>query len=83
MEEKLQKQITKLQYDLKEKNEAINSLIQQDFKKLEEIKQKLISSIKNSNTFNTKIYTKNLEKAYQQIYENYHQNLAPENIYIN
>ena len=51
--------------------------------KLKEIKEKLLSSVKNSNTFNTKIYTKNLEKAYQQIYENYHQNLAPENIYIN
>ena len=51
--------------------------------KLIEIREKLLSSIKNSNTFNTKIYTKNLEKAYQQIYENYHQNLAPENIYIN
>jgi len=51
--------------------------------KLKEIKEKLLSAVKNSNTFNTKIYTKNLEKAYQQIYENYHQNLAPENIYIN
>ena len=51
--------------------------------KLIKIREKLLSSIKNSNTFNTKIYTKNLEKAYQQIYENYHQNLAPEDIYIN
>ncbi len=51
--------------------------------KLKEIRQKLISSIKSSNTFNTKIYTKNLEKAYQQTYENYYKNLAPENIYIN
>jgi predicted O-linked N-acetylglucosamine transferase (SPINDLY family) len=51
--------------------------------KLKEIREKLLSSIKSSNTFNTKIYTKNLEKAYQQIYENYHQNLVPENIYIN
>ena len=50
--------------------------------KLKEIKKKLHSSIKSSNTFNTKIYTKNLEKAYELAYERYHQNLMPENIYI-
>jgi len=50
--------------------------------KLKEIKERLIFSIKNSNTFNTKIYTKNLEKAYEIAYERYHQNLIPENIYI-
>jgi predicted O-linked N-acetylglucosamine transferase (SPINDLY family) len=52
-------------------------------KSLKEIKEKLLFSIKDSNTFNTKIYTKNLEKAYQLVYERYHQNLKPENIYIN
>jgi len=62
-------------------NSAIN--LGNNPQKLKEIKKKLLSSVKNSNTFNTKIYTKNLEKAYQQIYDNYHQNLAPENIYIN
>jgi predicted O-linked N-acetylglucosamine transferase (SPINDLY family) len=51
-------------------------------RKLKEIKEKLIFSIKNSNTFNTKIYTKNLEKAYEIAYERYHQNLIPEDIYI-
>jgi predicted O-linked N-acetylglucosamine transferase (SPINDLY family) len=51
--------------------------------KLKEIKDKLHHSIKSTNTFNTKIYTKNLEKAYQQIYDRYHRNLMPENIYIN
>jgi len=52
-------------------------------KNLKEIKEKLLLSIKNTNTFNTKIYTKNLEKAYQLVYERNHQNLKPENIYIN
>jgi predicted O-linked N-acetylglucosamine transferase (SPINDLY family) len=52
-------------------------------KKLKEIKEKLLSSIKSSNTFNAKIYTKNLEKAYQQTCDNYYKNLPPENIYIN
>ena len=51
--------------------------------KLKEIRNKLLLSVKNSNTFNTKIYTKNLEKAYQQTFDNYYKNLAPENIYIN
>jgi len=51
--------------------------------KLKDIRNKLFLSVKNSNTFNAKIYTKNLEKAYQQIYDNHRQNLAPENIYIN
>jgi predicted O-linked N-acetylglucosamine transferase (SPINDLY family) len=50
---------------------------------LKEIKKKLLLSIKNSNAFNTKIYTKNLEKAYKQIYDLNHKNLMPENIYIN
>jgi len=52
-------------------------------KELKKIREKLLSSIKNSNTFNTKIFTKNLEKAYQQTYDNYCKNLAPKNIYIN
>jgi predicted O-linked N-acetylglucosamine transferase (SPINDLY family) len=51
--------------------------------RLKEIREKLLSSIKSSNTFNAKIYTKNLEKAYQQTCDNYYKNLAPENIYIN
>lgn len=50
--------------------------------KLKEIKERLIFSIKNSNTFKTKVYTKNLEKAYEMTYERYHQNLMPENIYV-
>jgi predicted O-linked N-acetylglucosamine transferase (SPINDLY family) len=54
-----------------------------NLEKLKEIREKLISSIKSSNTFNTKIYTKNLEKAYQQTFDNYYKNLAPKNIYIN
>jgi predicted O-linked N-acetylglucosamine transferase (SPINDLY family) len=51
--------------------------------KLKEIRNKLLLSVKNSNTFNTKIYTKNLEKAYQQTCDNYYKNFEPENIYIN
>jgi predicted O-linked N-acetylglucosamine transferase (SPINDLY family) len=50
--------------------------------KLKEIKEKLFFSIKNTNTFKTEVYTKNLEKAYELAYERYHQNLIPEDIYI-
>jgi len=51
--------------------------------KLKEIKEELFFSIKNTNTFKTEVYTKNLEKAYELAYERYHQNLIPEDIYIN
>ena len=44
--------------------------------------KKLFFSIKNTNTFKTEVYTKNLEKAYELAYERYHQNLIPEDIYI-
>jgi len=52
-------------------------------KKLKEVKEKLFFSIKNTNTFKTELYTKNLEKAYKLAYDRYHQNLIPEDIYIN
>jgi len=51
--------------------------------KLQEIKKKLIKAIEETNVFNTKIYTKNLENAYKKIYENFKNNLSPENIYLN
>lgn len=51
-------------------------------KKLQEIKEKLFKAIKETNVFNAKIYTKNLEQAYKKIYENYKNNLNPENIYL-
>jgi len=37
---------------------------------------------KNKNLFKTKIFTKNLEKAYKIIHERYLDNLPPENINI-
>ena len=44
--------------------------------------EKLFKAIKETNVFNAKIYTKNLEQAYKKIYENYKNNLNPENIYL-
>ena len=51
-----------------------------EFKK---IKNKLDKLIKNSDVFNSKIYTKNLERAYKSAYDNYNNNLTAENININ
>jgi len=50
--------------------------------KLREIQEKIFFSVKNSEAFKIDIFTKNLEKAYQNIYYRYHQSLLPENIYI-
>ena len=52
-------------------------------KELEKIKKKLILSVKNSNTFNTKLYTKNLEKAYKLVQDRYYKKLTTEDIYLN
>ena len=46
------------------------------------IKKKLNDSLINLKTFNTKDYVINLEKAYNKIYERYHQGLKPDNIFI-
>ena len=50
---------------------------------LKKIQEKLKLSIRSTNTFNTQIYTKNLEKAYKQVYQRYKNNLTPEDICIN
>ena len=52
-------------------------------KELEKIKKKLILSVKNSNTFNTKLYTKNLEIAYKLVQDRYYKKLTTEDIYLN
>jgi predicted O-linked N-acetylglucosamine transferase (SPINDLY family) len=51
--------------------------------KLKVLKKKIIYYSKNTNTFNTQIYTRNLEKAYQAVYNNYNNNFIPKTIYIN
>jgi predicted O-linked N-acetylglucosamine transferase (SPINDLY family) len=57
--------------------------IAQSSEKIIKIKKKLILSIQSSNIFNAKIYTKNLEKAYKQVYERHKNSLIPEDTYIN
>jgi predicted O-linked N-acetylglucosamine transferase (SPINDLY family) len=57
--------------------------IAQSSEKITKIKKKLILSMQSSNIFNAKIYTKNLEKAYKQVYERHKNSLIPEDTYIN
>ena len=62
--------------------EDIASSIYNDPKKFKSIKQKLLNNKINTTFFNTKLYTKNLELAYLDIYKKNKKNLKPENIYI-
>ena len=50
---------------------------------LNNIRKKLNKNILTSPLFNTKVFTKNLEKAYLKIYEKFINNEKPENIEIN
>jgi predicted O-linked N-acetylglucosamine transferase (SPINDLY family) len=59
------------------------SNICQDSNKFKSIKEKLLNNKQNSTLFDTKLYVKNLELAYLEIYKKNKKNLKPENIYIN
>lgn len=61
----------------------IASNICQDSNKFKSIKEKLLNNKQNSTLFDTKLYVKNLELAYLEIYKKNKKNLKPENIYIN
>ena len=50
--------------------------------KMREIKEKLAKNIKTAPLYNTPLFTKHLESAYEKIYERYHDNLKPEHIYV-
>jgi predicted O-linked N-acetylglucosamine transferase (SPINDLY family) len=51
-------------------------------KKLQQIKNKLNNNKISKPLFNTKLFTKNIEKAYSIIYENYLKKLPIKNIEI-
>jgi protein O-GlcNAc transferase len=51
-------------------------------KKLKEIKIRLDKAIKESNIFNAKTYTKNLERAYKLVHKNFKKGLDFKNIYL-
>ena len=50
--------------------------------KLKAIKDKLESNLSTAPLFDTPLFTKNLESAYTQMYERYHEGLEPDHIYV-
>ena len=57
---------------------AIN--LSNDEKLLTELKEKIKLQISKSNLFKPKTFTRNLERAFKQIYENYLEGHSPRNI---
>ena len=47
---------------------------------LDEIKKKIAINKKNSNLFKAEIYTKNIEKAYKKVHQNYLNGIKPQNL---
>jgi len=50
--------------------------------KLKAIKEKLVSNLATAPLYNTKLFAKNIESAYTQMYERHHQGLEPDHIYV-
>lgn len=53
-----------------------------DNKKILEIKQRLAIEKRNTTLFNSQFYTKNIELAYLEIWNNFRKGLEPKNVYI-
>jgi predicted O-linked N-acetylglucosamine transferase (SPINDLY family) len=68
-------------YNLKDYEDMAVNLAKNP-EQLKKIKDRLCFALKNSNTFKTKNYTENLEKAYIKIYDQFKKNLPPETVYI-
>jgi predicted O-linked N-acetylglucosamine transferase (SPINDLY family) len=49
---------------------------------LKAIKDKLASNLSTAPLYNTPLFTKNLESAFTEMYERYHQGLEPDHIYV-
>mgnify|MGYP000430365441 CR=1 FL=1 len=50
--------------------------------KLKSIKEKLASNLSTAPLYNTKLFTKNLEAAFTEVHERYHQGLESDHIYL-
>ena len=50
--------------------------------KMKAIKEKLQANLSTAPLFNTKLFTKNLESAYTQMYERHHKGLEPDHINV-
>ena len=62
--------------------ETIAVELGKDSKKFDIIKKKLTNNLKTTQLFNTSLFSKNLEKAYQIIYKRYQDGLDAEDIEI-
>ena len=51
-------------------------------KKYKNIKSKLLNNLTNAPLFNSPLFTKNLESAYEVMFEKYHQGKEPDYIYL-
>jgi predicted O-linked N-acetylglucosamine transferase (SPINDLY family) len=50
--------------------------------KLKSIKNKLIDNLPTAPLFDTPLFTRKLESAYQTMYEKHHKGMKPEHIYV-
>jgi len=50
--------------------------------KLKAIKDKLTSNLSTAPLYDTKLFTKNIESAYTEMYERHHKGLEPDHIYV-
>ena len=66
----------------KEEYESLAIELATNPEKLKIIKDKLASNLSTAPLYNTKLFTKNLESAYTEMYERCHQGLDPDHIYV-
>ena len=57
-------------------------LIARDSKYLRKLKKKVLDSKNKKPLFNNNLFTKNLEKAFKEIYKRKIENLEPDHIYL-
>jgi protein O-GlcNAc transferase len=65
-----------------EEYESLAIQLGNDPEKMQAIKDKLANNLSSAPLFDTKRFTKNIEAAYNEMYERHHKGLEPEHIYI-
>jgi predicted O-linked N-acetylglucosamine transferase (SPINDLY family) len=68
--------------DTQEQYEALAIELSRNKEKLEKIKKKLVANKLSTSLFNTSTFTKNIEKAYEVMYEKYCEDIVAANIEI-
>jgi predicted O-linked N-acetylglucosamine transferase (SPINDLY family) len=65
-----------------EEYESLAIQLGNDPEKMQAIKDKLANNLSSAPLFDTKRFTKNIEAAYNEMYERHHKGLEPEHIYV-